>query len=95
MASLQSGSIDLVERNGLVHLEKQRRLASSKFIQVSVDATALDNIAQVEIRLTVTYEVNFFTDQFLHYFVAAPTQGSGGRAKIDKLFKVPSHCFII
>jgi hypothetical protein len=33
----------------------------------------LYNVPEIEIRLSVAYEVNFFTDQFLHYFVAATT----------------------
>jgi hypothetical protein len=80
-----------------VRLEKHACLTSSEVVQISVHATSLHNVLEVEIRLTVAYEVNFFTDQFLHYFVAATGVGrtrarlpehllAAGPAKIGKLF---------
>ena len=70
LTPLQSGRVNLIDRNVFIAFVKQSRLRSAELVQISIDATPLDDIPKVEIRLSMTYEVNFFTDQFLHYFVA-------------------------
>ena len=65
----------------LVSFIKQGSLTSSQIVQISVHTTSLHNVLEVKICLAVAYEVNFFTDQFLHYFGPA----TGRPAKIGKL----------
>lgn len=76
LAPFQGRGIYLIERDAFVGVVKHCSLIPSKIVQISVHATALDNIPEVKIRLAVTNEIDFFTDQFLHYFGA-----SGGRAQ--------------
>lgn len=71
LAPFQSGGINHVERDAFIAFVEQGGLRSAEIIQISIDAASLNDIAEVEIRLAMTYEVDFFTDQFLHYFVAA------------------------
>lgn len=71
LASFKRGGIYLIEGDLLVGVVKQTRLAAAQVIEVRVHTTPLNDVPEVEIRLSVAYEVNFFTDQFLHYFVAA------------------------
>ena len=71
LTPLQGRSVHFVKRDILISLIKHSRLGAAKSIQIGVDATALYDVLQVKICLSVAYEVNFFTDQFLHYFVAA------------------------
>lgn len=75
-ASPQSGGVNLVKRNMLVRCKKRLCLTLPQRIEISVHSTALYNIFEVEIGLAVTYEVNFFGDQFCA-ILAPPSRLSG------------------
>ena len=75
LTALQHRGVDLIEGDLFVGFVKQRGLRPAEIIQICVDATSLNDITEVEIRLAMAYEVDFFADQFLHYFVAAGLAG--------------------
>jgi hypothetical protein len=64
LAAFQGRSIDFVKGNMAVGRKKCLRLTPSQVVEVRINPASLDDILQIKIGLSVTYEVNFFTDQF-------------------------------
>ena len=62
--ALQRRSINLVKRYVLVMFEKSFGLSTSFRIEAAIHTTALHNVLEVIIGLTVTDDVDFFSDQF-------------------------------
>lgn len=64
LAAFQGRSVNFVEWNVTVSLEKSERLSATEIVKVGVNAASLNDVSQVKISLTVPYQVNFFDVQF-------------------------------
>jgi 1,4-dihydroxy-2-naphthoyl-CoA hydrolase len=63
-APLERRGIHFVEGNILVLLEKKPGLRPSAIVEIRVNPATLHDVLQVEIRLPVSYQIDFFDAQF-------------------------------
>ena len=64
LTSFYGRGVYLVELNMPVGIKKSPGLIPSRFIEIGIHSASLNDAAEVEIGLPVTYQVNFFGDQF-------------------------------
>src|SRR3546814_3059239 len=69
MRTFQHGSIYLIERNLGISLVKTLSLHSPCFIQISINATSLNNAPPVIIGFAVANDVKSFQNAVLHVYV--------------------------